>query len=157
MLIVENIFFVWFLQFTAGFILYREQICVFSGWLCKCCPLQLNEAHPAGGRQQLCCKVLCWFCWSYITDLKIRSWKVMSVMLLRSAVGKFLKLFNGSCFSTHKSYVKTLRVAFVIIPFVKGYENFSVFRMKCGWWLHTECGGSGKRLLRKQLVLFWSQ
>lgn len=55
------------------------------------------------------------------------------VMLLRSALGKFFFFsFNGSCFSSHKSYVKTLNVACVITSFVKGYENFSVFRMKYG-------------------------
>lgn len=40
--------------------------------------------------------------------------------------------FNGSCFSSHKSSMKTLHVACVIVSFVKGYENFSVFRMKYG-------------------------
>lgn len=153
-------FFVWFRQLTADFILYKEQICMFSGWLCECCPLQLNKAHPAGGRQQLCCKVLCWFCWSHTVGSKIKSWKVVSVMLLRSALGQFFFSFlmvAAFWLILSLTYVKTLHVAFVIIPFVKGYENFDEFRMKCGWWLHTECGGSGKRLLWKQFVLFWSQ
>lgn len=57
----------------------------------------------------------------------------MPVMLLGSALGNFFFfIFNGSCFSTHKSYVKTFHVACVIIYFVKGYENFSVFRMEYG-------------------------
>lgn len=63
--------------------------------------------------------------------LKIKDWKVMSVMLFRSALGKFFfKFLMKSCFSTHKSYVKTVHVACVIMSFVKGYENFGVFRMK---------------------------